>query len=105
MRPGTRRRTTTQCGMGENGSGQPRMDANARQWSGWVIRPRTEILLPIRVYSRQLAVFHLSRHIGEAPSSKFKSQNKLQSSSLQSPKFVGSTGAFGVWNLAILWTF
>jgi PAS domain-containing protein len=45
-----------------NCSGQPRMDANAREWSTWVIRPTTGILLLIRVYSRQLAVFHLSSY-------------------------------------------
>jgi len=38
------------------------MDANAREWSGCVIRPTTEILLLIRVYSRQMAVFHLSSY-------------------------------------------
>jgi hypothetical protein len=40
------------------------MDANAREWSGSVLRPGTEILLLIRVYSRQFAVFHVGRYSG-----------------------------------------
>jgi hypothetical protein len=46
------------------GGNQPRMNANARERSGLVIRPRTEILLLLRVYSRQLAVFHLGSYSG-----------------------------------------
>ena len=47
---------------GGNCSGQPRMNANAREWD-WQNLLKPEVLLLIRVYSRSFAVLHPSSYL------------------------------------------